>query len=53
MESVEGVATRPVKIKDFKRDPKRKARRTREERSEEIRQNLIQAGARIVGRYGY
>ena len=53
VESVEGVATRPVKIKDFKRDPKRKARRTREERSEEIRQNLIQAGARIVGRYGY
>jgi len=36
-----------------KRDSKRRARRTREERSEEIRQNLIQAGARIVGRYGY
>ena len=36
-----------------KRGPKRKPRRTREERSEQIRQNLIQAGARIVGRYGY
>jgi AcrR family transcriptional regulator len=36
-----------------KRDSKRRARRTREERSEEIRQNLIQAGARTVGRYGY
>lgn len=36
-----------------KKAPKRKARRTREERSEETRRNLIQAGARTVGRYGY
>lgn len=28
-------------------------RRTREERSEETRQKLIQAGARTIGRYGY
>jgi AcrR family transcriptional regulator len=33
--------------------PRKKPRRTREERSEQTRQNLIQAGARIVGRYGY
>lgn len=36
-----------------KKMPKRKTKRTREERSEETRRNLIQAGARIVGRYGY
>lgn len=29
------------------------AQRTREERSEEMRNKLIQAGARTVGRYGY
>ena len=32
---------------------KKKTRRTREERSEETRNKLIQAGARTVGRYGY
>jgi AcrR family transcriptional regulator len=53
VEWVDEAATPLVTRKAFKRDPKKKARRTREERSEEIRQNLIQAGARIVGRYGY
>jgi AcrR family transcriptional regulator len=35
------------------RSGKNRTRRTRDERSEETRKKLIQAGARIVGRYGY
>lgn len=52
VESSNGAATLATKSVS-RREPKRKVRRTREERSEEIRRNLIQAGARIVGRYGY
>jgi len=42
-----------MKLKRKTRTGKTQPRRTREERSEEMRNKLIQAGARTVGRYGY
>lgn len=36
-----------------KRATRKKPRRTREERQEETRRRLINAGARVIGRYGY